>query len=73
MSQNFGSSGWLSSSLSSTPFIALPLLLFLPRVASGLELGSLELLFDEVVIQQDDIDGGVEFGAPELVHLVLPE
>ena len=54
-------------------FASRSLLLVLPFPDSGLKLFPSELLFVEVVIQQDDIDCGVEFGTPELVHLVFPE
>src|SRR5437773_9823352 len=39
----------------------------------SLELVPLELFSVEVVIQQDDVDRGVEVCTPEFVHLVFPE
>ena len=53
--------------------ITLGLVLLLPCPDSGLELVSLELFLVEPVIQQDDVDCGVEFCAPEFVYLVFPE
>ncbi len=39
----------------------------------GMELFALELFLFEVIVQQDDVDRGVEVATPELVYLILPE